>query len=107
LETPENELPSIDPAGWVKQRNYAHQNYQAVLNHFLEERVNSVNWLLSLSDPPWQNKYLHPKFGAMSAKMFFCNWLAHDHLHIRQIVKLRHDYLKHISGESLNYAGDW
>jgi hypothetical protein len=33
--------------------------------------------------------------------------MAHDLLHIRQITKLKYDYLKYLSGQGLSYAGDW
>ena len=66
-----------------------------------------MEWLMNLDNPQWDNYYEHPKFGKMSAKLFFTNWLAHDYLHIRQILKLKFDYLKFISKEDLNYAGNW
>jgi hypothetical protein len=107
LETPNNPLPSINPVGWVTERKYLQQDYQEKLKGFLEERKNSIAWLQSLSNPPWYNAYMHPKFGAMTAKMFLTNWVAHDYLHFRQITKLKYDYLAQISGETLDYAGAW
>ncbi len=107
LEDPSQTLPPIDPVGWVQERKYIEQNYRTVLNSFIDERERSVNWLRSLTEPKWDNSFLHPKFGPMSAKLFLSNWLAHDLLHIRQINKLRFDYLKHISTEDLSYAGNW
>ncbi|MCW3121172.1 MAG: DinB family protein [Flavipsychrobacter sp.] len=107
LETPELPMSPIDPVGWVKERKYLEQDYEAKLTSFLQERDNSIAWLKSLNDPNWDNTYHHPKLGALTAKMFLCNWLAHDHLHIRQITRLKYDHLKHLSGESLSYAGDW
>jgi hypothetical protein len=41
-------FPPIDPEGWVKERNYAHENYERVLGDFIKERENSLNWLHSL-----------------------------------------------------------
>ena len=107
LHNPELPMPSIDPVGWVTSRNYMEQEYDTVLKSFLAERVKSIEWLQSLANPQWNNKYMHPKFGDMSAEYFLTNWLAHDYLHIRQITKLKYDYLKHITGQPLNYAGDW
>ena len=107
LETPGLPLPPIDPAGWVQQRKYIAQNYAGKLKDFLNERNDSIKWLQSLKNPEWDNAYNHPKFGKMTAKMFLSNWLAHDYLHIRQIVRLKFNYLKHLSNEPLNYAGDW
>lgn len=107
LETPEQASPPIDPVGWVTSREYIKQDYLSMLNKFLEERDDSIRWLHSLKSPEWGNAYQHPKYGPMSAKMFVTNWLAHDYLHIRQIIKLKLDYLKKLSGESLVYAGEW
>jgi hypothetical protein len=107
LETPTNTLAVIDPVGWVIQRNYIKKDYEPILNSFLKERARSVHWLNSLITPKWNNEHLHPKLGPMTAMLFLSNWLAHDYLHIRQIIKLKFDYLMEISGEKLNYAGDW
>ncbi len=43
----------------------------------------------------------------MSAQLFLNNWLAHDLLHIRQILSIKFNYLKENTEEPLNYAGDW
>jgi len=107
LETPDEPLPSIDPVAWVKDRKYLQQDYEDRLKSFLEERTQSVAWLKSLDNPAWYNAYRHPKFGAMTGKMFLANWLAHDYLHIRQITRLKFEYLKQISVETLGYAGTW
>lgn len=107
LENPNNPLPAIDPLGWVKERAYMEQDYVSMLSKFIDERQQSVNWLESQQNPNWDNAYQHPKFGQMTAKMFLANWLAHDHLHMRQILKLKFEYLKQHSRETLNYAGNW
>ncbi len=107
LENPDLPLLLIDPQGWVKERNYIGQDFETVIAKFSEERNQSVSWLKSLSSPPWKNANNHPKFGLLSAEMFFANWLEHDYLHIRQIVSLKHHYLKNHSGIDLTYAGNW
>lgn len=107
LETPGEPMPAIDPPGWVTAHRYAGQAFEQKLNEFFHEREQSVQWLRELQNPQWLNAYQHPKFGAMTAKMFLSNWLAHDYLHIRQILKLRFDYLKENTGEDLSYAGAW
>ncbi|MBK9338316.1 MAG: DinB family protein [Lewinellaceae bacterium] len=101
-------MPPIDPVGWVKDRKYMAQNFEESLNQFVRERKKSMQELQELpplSEPVWDNAYQHPKLGAMSAKMLLANWLAHDHLHLRQIVRLKYERLKSLSGESLAYAG--
>ena len=111
LEAPEKDPPSIDPPAWVEQRAYLQQDFEEVLEDFLQERMASADWLESLLTakpaPAWDNTYQHKEFGPLSAQRYLLNWLAHDYLHIRQITKLRYDYLKHISGETLDYAGNW
>lgn len=107
LQHPQQTLPPIDPQGWVKARNYADQDYARCLQDFLEERRQSLNWLRGLQNPVWENAYQHPKFGPLSARLFLTNWVAHDYLHIRQIVFTLHDFLQKTTGESLKYAGDW
>jgi len=107
LETPELPFPPIDPQKWVLERNYIEQDFETMLNKFSEERKQSVSWLKSLTSPKWKNAYIHPKFGAISGNLLLSNWLEHDYLHCRQILTLKHLYLKHHSGENLAYAGNW
>lgn len=42
-----------------------------------------------------------------ASKFFLTNWLTHDYLHMRQIIKLKYDYLEQQSGEMIDYAGTW
>ena len=108
LETPEQTLPPIDPEGWVTERKYMEQDYDQVVDNFLTEREGSVQWLKNLTNPNWKNAHNHPKFGPLSAEMFLANWLAHDYLHIRQILRLKYKFLKQKVGDiKLLYAGKW
>ena len=107
LENPEDELASIDPVGWVTARKYLEQNFEEKLDTFLSERGTSIKWLESFENPQWQNAIDHPKLGKMSAKQFLSNWLAHDFIHIRQIIKIRYAYLDEYGSDSLKYAGNW
>src|SRR5436853_1632135 len=45
LENPKEKLPSIDPVGWVTSRNYLAKDYETVVNDFLNERKQSIQWL--------------------------------------------------------------
>lgn len=107
LETPEDQLPSIDPVGWVKGRKYMDQDYNQMIEKLIMERKNSINWLQSLKNPPWKNAFNHPKLGPLSSEHFLANWLAHDLLHIRQIVGLQFHYLKQATNNDFSYAGTW
>lgn len=99
--------PPIDPVGWVKTRNYIEQDYEHKLADFLAEREQSIRWLDSLENPPWQNAFPHGHFGPMTADYFLRNWLAHDYLHFRQITRLKHQYLREHTPDGLDYAGSW
>ncbi len=107
LDKPNQTPPAFNPVVWVSERNYMQQDYNNMLNKFISEREQSISWLKSLDKPKWENYYEHPKKGKLTAKFFLTNWLAHDYLHIRQIIKLKFDYLEHQSGEMLDYAGIW
>lgn len=107
LTTPLKQPPSIDPVGWVSSRNYAQQVYAERLESFLTERRVSVKWLKSLDKPAWNNVYLHPTAGEMTAYSLLANWLAHDYHHIRQINRRMYEYLRKKSNVSLAYAGEW
>lgn len=107
LETPGILPPAINPAGWITERKYIERNYEIMLHKFLDERTESVHWLRSLEKPQWENSYIHPSLGTVTAHHFINNWLAHDYLHIRQITRLKYNYLKFLSGETLDYAGNW
>jgi len=100
-------MPSIAPEGWVIAYDYASQDYEKALANFLNERKSSIKWLRNLENPNWEQAYNHPVFGMVKAKMFLENWLAHDYLHIRQIVKVNYLYLRNSSNEDFRYAGDW
>ena len=107
LDDPEKPFPPIDPVGWVTERNYLEQDFSTMLDKFLVERNKSIAWLKSLNNPPFDNAFMHPKLGPMSGRFIFANWLAHDYLHIRQILRIKYNYLQFTSGQNLSYAGEW
>lgn len=107
LDNSKESPPAIDPAGWVTDRKYMERNFTEMLDLFIEEREQSVRWLQSLQSPEWSNAYDHPKLGRMTAELFLVNWLAHDQLHIRQIIATKYKYLAAQTSETLEYAGAW
>ncbi|MBC3758165.1 DinB family protein [Hyunsoonleella sp. SJ7] len=107
LENPEKELVPIDPEGWVKTRNYSSKDYDNTLKLFLNERDASVRWLKQETDADWSRALRHPHLGELSAELFLRNWLAHDYLHIRQILGYKFELLKSSSDIDLSYAGNW
>jgi len=107
LETPETPFTPIDPVAWVTERKYSEQQYNITLQAFARERKKSLDWLDTLENAHWENSYLHPKVGPITGKMLLANWVAHDYLHIRQIVKLKYDFLAQHSSVDISYAGTW
>ena len=107
LLDPNEPLKPISPEEWPKERSYLQQNFATVLQGFLKERQQSIDWLQSLENPNWEQAVDHPEVGPRSAKKFLVNWLAHDYHHIRQINRIHHAYLKFSSKDDLSYAGKW
>ncbi|WP_345190456.1 DinB family protein [Algibacter agarivorans] len=107
LENPSEELIPINPEGWVVERDYVSKHYKETLKAFLSERDTSIIWLKSLNNKNWELAVKHSVLGDLSAKLFLNNWLAHDYLHLRQIIRYQYFYLKENSGTNLQYAGDW
>jgi hypothetical protein len=99
--------PEIDPQGWVTARHYNERELEASLEHFLSERKASLAWLRTLSAPDWAITYEAP-WGPIRAGDVMASWVAHDLLHMRQLVKLH--YLFTTAGlepHSVAYAGGW
>jgi hypothetical protein len=107
INRPGEVWPKIDPEGWVTSRNYAGRDFLASLKNFAEERAASLAWLSELRAPDWDKAYEHPS-GPLRAGDIMAAWIAHDLLHIRQILKLHYDSLDVRVGDySLAYAGRW
>lgn len=97
----------IDPVGWVSAHNYMKQDYQQKVTVWVAEREKSLSWLKSLGQPDWNSAFIHDQLGPMTAGKILANWLAHDYMHIRQILRIKHAYLAETSGQDLSYAGPW
>lgn len=107
LEAPFKHPPIIDPEGWVKNRNYINQSFKEKLAEFKKERRASVTYLKALDQPKWKNYYEHPSLGPLDGHHFLRNWLAHDYLHVKQITRLKYQYLQSITSSDCRYAGNW
>ncbi|MEM9821078.1 MAG: DinB family protein [Bacteroidota bacterium] len=97
--------PPIDPEAWVSERNYFASDYDVMLDRFLSARAESIQWLKHLPEPKWNNAHVHPELGPRPAGFYLANWLAHDYLHVRQIMKLKYQYWQVASGVNFAYAG--
>lgn len=99
--------PSIDPAGWVTRRAYNQRDLDSSLDDFLTERAQSLQWLKGLDNPNWDAPFKAP-WGEICAGDFFASWVAHDLLHMRQLVELLWAYtLPQVEPYSVQYAGEW
>jgi len=105
IDTPEKDWEAIRPDLWPKERCYKQQNLTTSLENFLDERQASLEYLGQLSDGDLRVSHVHVEFGAFRAKDILASWLAHDLLHIRQITRLKYQYLA--KDFSVAYAGKW
>ena len=99
--------PGIDPEGWVTKRRYNEQDPAQVLGNFLREREASLTWLRELAEPDWEATYAAP-WGPIRAGDLLAAWVAHDLLHLRQLVELQWSYTGElVAPYSTRYAGAW
>lgn len=97
----------IDPQKWVTERKYNEQDFAQMQEKFQAERRKSLDWLKGLGSVDWDTVYTS-EYGSMRAGEMFSAWVAHDNLHIRQLVELRRAYIERITQPyELRYAGDW
>jgi len=97
LEDPSKEWKPINPPQWVIDRKYIDQDFNGISNKFLAERNKSLKWLKTLESPDWNKTHIHPKIGKISTGDLLSSWVAHDLLHIRQIINLNLEYYKYKS----------
>jgi DinB family protein len=108
LFRPGTPWPPIDPPAWVSERQYAHRDISDSLQNFIREREASILWLRSLQEPDWDKVYEHPKLGRIRAGDLMASWVAHDLLHLRQLIGLHWQYTNSLQlPYNSSYAGDW
>ena len=96
LHRQQDEWHVIDPQNWVAERNYNGQNFTEMQEKFFAEREKSLSWLEELAGTDWESLYTSP-FGSMRAGDMLAAWVAHDNLHLRQLVELRRMRIKKIT----------
>lgn len=107
LHRQDEEWHVIDPQRWVTERKYNEQNFGEMQEKFFAERERSLEWLNGLSETDWDTTYTS-EYGSVSAGEMFSSWVAHDNLHIRQLVELRRARIERITQPyPIGYAGDW
>lgn len=107
LHRQDEEYHRIDPQGWVKQRKYNQQDFKKMRAKFFKEREKSLLWLKTLKKADWNITY-KASWGGFSAGVMFASWVAHDNLHIRQLVELRRWHIERMTKPyKIRYAGEW
>jgi hypothetical protein len=97
----------INPQGWLTERKYNQQDFRIMKDKFFNERQESLDWLTSLANADWELSYT-TEFRTMNAGDMFAAWIAHDNLHIRQLVELRRYRIENLTNPyDIQYAGDW
>lgn len=107
LHRQDEEYHAIDPQAWIKERRYNEQDFEEMQQKFFSEREKSLEWLKGISESDWNITYTS-EYGSVSAGEMFSCWVAHDNLHIRQLVELRRMRIEKITQPyPIEYAGDW
>jgi len=108
LHRPNEPWPPIDPGGWVTARRYNERELSASLAAFLHERADSIAWLRALSSPDWGASAIAPWGEPFPAGNLLAAWVAHDLLHLRQLVELHYGWTTAaLAPYTCIYAGDW
>ena len=97
LEDSSKEWIPINPPQWAIDRKYNEQNFAEISNKFFNEREDSIKCLNNLKSPKWNNTYKHPQIGKITAGDLLSSWVAHDFLHMRQIIIINLEYFKNQS----------
>lgn len=107
LHRPTEPWARIDPQGWVTARRYNERHLAESVQNFKQERAQSLIWLRELKGANWETTYTAP-FGPIRAGDLLAAWVAHDILHLRQLVELHWAYANQmLHPYSVRYAGDW
>lgn len=108
LYRPDEPWPPIDPGAWVLERDYNGRDLPESLARFSEAREESLAWLRSLGNPDLDARAAAPWGGALCGGDMLAAWVAHDLLHMRQLVELHYAWTRRqLRPWSVAYAGDW
>jgi len=107
LHRQQEEYHAIDPQGWITERKYNEQDFLEMQEKFFTERKKSLAWLQEIADSDWDTTYTSD-YGSISAGQMFSCWIAHDNLHLRQLIELRRARIENITQPyPIEYAGEW
>lgn len=104
LHKPDGPLPKPPSFDDIKD---VEKSLQDQLKTFQKERQNSIVWLGKQVDPDW-DATISFSWGEITAGDMLASWLAHDLLHLRQLVELRYALTADASRPyGIEYAGEW
>lgn len=107
LHKPGVNPPPFNPEALVTESAYNTRELMPSLENYLAERQKSLTWLRGLQSPDWEAVYTAP-WGSITAGDMFAAWVAHDWLHLRQLVELHYAWtVRQMHPYSVHYAGDW
>ena len=107
LHHPERPWKRINPQGRVTEREYNMRDLEQSIQNFRKAREESLSWLRGLAKPDWNATWKAP-FGQITAGDMFGSWVAHDLLHIRQLVELHWLYTLTLTHPyKIDFAGSW
>lgn len=108
LHEPETPWAPIDPEGRVEELDFRARSLDAVVAEFAQERERSLQWLASLDVAPLERERTHPRGFVLRGGDLLASWVAHDLLHIRQLIGLEFAGVEAEWAEfSTLYAGEW
>ncbi|MCB9422540.1 MAG: DinB family protein [Ardenticatenaceae bacterium] len=108
LHRPDEPWSRIDPQGWVMERGYNGRSLPDSLANFLRERQRSLDWLEEMGTPNWDTSRATPWRAQITAGDMLASWVAHDLLHMRQLVELKWvTTLPDLLPYHVDYAGGW
>jgi hypothetical protein len=107
LQDPTAAWPPLDPEETVRQGGFGERDLASLLASFTAARSVSLTYLAGLTESDLVATYHHPR-GPIRAGDLLAAWVAHDLLHVRQIVKNRHAFWASRSAPfEVGYAGPW
>jgi hypothetical protein len=106
LHHPEEAWPPGQPTRGVTEHSRQRELEQAVAL-FLAAREDSLAWLEALETRDWDTACEAP-FGSIRAGDIMAAWVAHDLLHLRQLIELRWALVgREVEPYGVRYAGAW
>jgi hypothetical protein len=76
----------IDPERWVVERRYREMDLAPALEELRRRRVESLALLDSVAPERLRAAVAHPRLGSLSGMDLLAAWVAHDRLHLQQLV---------------------